>query len=43
MMDDVEDDLSFPNEEVQRCVLEACESVLESAMWDEKQVPIWIN
>ena len=42
-MDDVEDDAGFPQEEVNRCVTEACESILESAMWDEKMVPIWIN
>ena len=42
-MDDVEDDMSFPNEDIQRCVFENIESVLETAMWDEKMVPIWKN
>ena len=43
MMDEVEEDAGFPNEEVQRCLQEAAEGVLETATWDEKMVPIWQN
>ena len=42
-MDDVEDDAGFPNEDIQRIVQESAESILETASWDEKMVPFWIN
>ena len=43
MTEEMEDDAGFPNEDVQRCISEAQEAVLESAQWDEEKVPLWIN
>ena len=43
MADEIDEDAGFPNEDINRCVQEAAESVLENAMWDEKKVPLWIN
>ena len=43
MAEEMDDDAGFPNEDVQRCLQEACESVLETAGWEEEKVPGWIN
>ncbi len=43
MAEEGDDDTTWPSEEINQCVSQACESVLESAMWDEKKVPYWIN
>ena len=42
-VDQLEDDNSFPNEDIEMKVLEVCEDVLKDAMWDEHKVPQWIN
>ena len=42
-MDDVDEDQGFPSEDVQRCIQEAAESILETVNWDESKVPQWIN
>ena len=36
-------DISFPSEDVERCVQDSVEQVLATAQWDEKMVPQWIN
>ena len=41
--DQLEDDNSFPNEEIELKINEVAEEVLKEAMWDEKKVPLWIN
>ena len=43
MAEENDDDTTWPSEEINQCVSQACESVLESVMWDEKRVPYWIN
>ena len=43
MAEEMDEDQTFPQEEVQRCMQEACESVLETAQWEEEKVPGWIN
>ena len=36
-------DIGFPSEDVERCLQESVEAVLQTAMWDEIMVPQWIN
>ena len=43
MAEEMDDDAGFPSEDVQRCIQEAVETVLETAQWDEEKVPGWIN
>ena len=43
MAEEMDDDAGFPSEDVQRCLQEAAESVLETAQWEEEKVPGWIN
>ena len=42
-VDQLEDDNSFPSEEIDQKILEVAEEVLKDAMWDEQKVPQWIN
>ena len=42
-VDQMEDDNSFPNEEIDQKILEVAEEVLKECMWDEHKVPHWIN
>ena len=42
-VDQMEDDNSFPNEEIDQKILEVAEEVLKECMWDEHKVPQWIN
>ena len=39
----VEDDNSFPSEDIELKITEATEEILKDAMWDEHKVPGWIN
>ena len=39
----VEDDNSFPGEDIELKITEATEEILKDAMWDEHKVPGWIN
>ena len=39
----VEDDNSFPQEDIELKITEVAEEVLKDAMWDEAKVPMWIN
>ena len=41
--DQIEDDNSFPSEDIEMKVTEVAEEVLKDAMWDENKVPQWIN
>ena len=41
--DQLEDDNSFPSEEIEIKISEVAEEVLKEAMWDEHKVPQWIN
>ena len=45
MADDaeLEEELTYPQEDVERMVQETAEEVLREAMWDELKVPGWIN
>jgi dynein light chain Tctex-type 1 len=38
-----EDENQFPSEEIDRLMTETAEEVLKEAMWDEKEVPHWVN
>ena len=42
-VDQLEDDNSFPTEDIEIKINEVAEEVLKEAMWDEQKVPIWIN
>ena len=42
-VDQLEDDNSFPNEDIEIKINEVAEEVLKEAMWDEQKVPLWIN
>ena len=42
-IDGVEDDISFPAEEIDIKIQEVADEVLKEALWDEKKVPHWIN
>ena len=42
-VDQLEDDNSFPSEEIDGKIIEVAEEVLKEAMWDEHKVPMWIN
>ena len=42
-VDQLEDDNSFPNEDIELKIQEVAEEPLKDAMWDEQQVPQWIN
>ena len=41
--DQIEDDNSFPSEDIEIKISEVAEEVLKDAMWDEHKVPQWIN
>ena len=41
--DQMEDDNTFPGEDIELKVQEAAEEILKDAMWDEHKVPMWIN
>ena len=41
--DQLEDDNSFPSEDIEIKITEVAEEVLKDAMWDEQKVPQWIN
>ena len=41
--DQMEDDNSFPQEEIDQKITEVAEEVLKDAMWDEQKVPQLIN
>ena len=40
---EMEDDNTFPNEEITAKMDEAADEILKEAMWDEHKVPVWIN
>ena len=42
-VDQLEDDNSFPSEDIEIKINEVAEEVLKDAMWDEHKVPMWIN
>ena len=42
-VDQIEDDNSFPTDEIESKISEVVEDVLKDAMWDEHKVPQWIN
>ena len=42
-VDQLEDDNSFPSEDIELKISEVAEEVLKDAMWDEHKVPQWIN
>ena len=42
-VDQLEDDNSFPSEDIEIKIAEVAEEVLKEAMWDEQMVPQWIN
>ena len=42
-VDQLEDDNSFPSEDIEQKIGEVAEEVLKDAMWDEQKVPHWIN
>ena len=42
-VDQLEDDNSFPSEDIEIKIAEVAEEVLKDAMWDEQMVPQWIN
>ena len=42
-VDQLEDDNSFPTEDIEIKINETAEEVLKEAMWDEAKVPLWIN
>ena len=42
-LDGVEDDNSFPGEEIDIKIQEVADEVLKEALWDESKVPHWIN
>ena len=42
-VDQLEDDNSFPTEDIEVKIAEVAEEVLKDAMWDEQMVPQWIN
>ena len=42
-VDQMEDDNSFPSDDIELKMLETAELILKDAMWDEKKVPQWIN
>ena len=39
----LDDDPTFPNEDIDQKVNEVAEEVLKDASWDELKVPYWIN
>ena len=39
----MDDDLSFPSEEIATILQQVVEQVLETSEWDEKKVAGWIN
>ena len=39
----LDDDTTFPTEEIEQRINEVAEEVLKDAMWDEHKVPMWIN
>ncbi len=41
--DQLEDDNSFPSEDIEQKIQEVADDVLKDAMWDEQKVPMWIN
>ena len=41
--DNLEDDNTFPSEDIEIKIGEVAEDVLKDAMWDEHKVPMWIN
>ena len=40
---EMEDDNTFPAEDIDLKVNEAADEILKEAMWDEHKVPVWIN
>ena len=42
-VENIEDDNSFPSEDIEQKISETAEEVLKDAMWDEHKVPMWIN
>ena len=43
MTEVIDDDSGFPNDTINDIVMTIISSVLETAVWDEKKVPHWIN
>ena len=42
-IEEMEEDNSFPQDDIERVTAEVAEEVLKEVMWDETQVPQWIN
>ena len=42
-IDGVDDDTSFPNEDIEAKIQEIADEVLKEALWIEDKVPHWIN
>ena len=43
MADEIDEDAGWPQEEINAALTVAVEQELETANWDEQQVPQWIN
>ena len=41
--DDLDEDLTYPAEDVEKHVQDTAEEILKDATWDEVKVPQWIN
>ena len=42
-MDDVDEEASFPNDDIKPILEQVSIEILENASWDEKMVPLWKN
>ena len=42
-MDDVDEELVFPNDDIKPILEQVSVEILENATWDEKMVPLWQN
>jgi dynein light chain Tctex-type 1 len=42
-IEEMEEDNSFPQDEIERVTVEAAEEILKEVMWDETLVPQWIS
>ena len=43
MAEESEEEGGYPQEDIQKCMQEAIDQILENVSWDEAKVPIWIN
>ena len=42
-IEEMEEDNSFPQDDIERVTAEVAEEILKEVMWDETMVPQWIN